>query len=74
MKERGDSLLEQTQKMCQIVLKHVHESETFNVGDKTLRERTERPVIDHDDLSHEKIMVNTRRTWTSEFQGYHIPL
>ena len=36
----------------------VRESETFNVGDKTLRERTERPVIDHDNLSHEKIMVN----------------
>ena len=36
----------------------VHESETFNVGDKTLRERTVRPVIDHDNLSHEKIMVN----------------
>ena len=36
----------------------VHESETFNVGDKTLRERTERPVIDRDNLSHEKIMVN----------------
>ena len=36
----------------------VHESETFNVGDKTLRERTGRPVIDHDGLSHEKIMVN----------------
>ena len=36
----------------------VHESETFNVGDKTLRERTGRPVIDHDNLSHEKIMVN----------------
>ena len=35
-----------------------HESETFNVGDKTLRERTERPVIDRDNLSHEKIMVN----------------
>ena len=32
----------------------VHESETFNVGDKTLRERTVRPVIDHDKLSHEK--------------------
>ena len=30
-----------------------HESETFNVGDKTLRERTGRPVIDHDNLSHE---------------------
>ena len=36
----------------------VHESETFNVGDETLRERTWRPVIDHDDLSHESIMVN----------------
>ena len=36
----------------------VHESETFNVGDETLRERTVRHVIDHDDLSHEKIMVN----------------
>ena len=35
-----------------------HESETTNVGDKTLRERTVRPVIDNDDLSHEKIMVN----------------
>ena len=34
-----------------------HESETFNVGDETLRERTGRPVFDHD-LSHEKIMVN----------------
>ena len=36
----------------------VHESETFNVGDKTLRERTERPVVDHDDVSREKMMVN----------------
>ena len=36
----------------------VHDSETFNVGDKTLRERTERPVIDHDNLCHEKIFVN----------------
>ena len=36
----------------------VHESDTFNVGDKTLPERTGRPVIDHDYLSHEKIMVN----------------
>ena len=35
-----------------------HESEKFNVGDETLRERTERPVFDHDNLSHEKIMVN----------------
>ena len=36
----------------------VHESETFNVGDKTLRERTERPVVDHDNLSHEQTMLN----------------
>ena len=35
-----------------------HESETFHVGDKTLRERTVRPVIDHDNLSHEQMMVN----------------
>ena len=35
-----------------------HESETFNVGDKTVRERTVRPVIDHDNLSHEQTMVN----------------
>ena len=35
-----------------------HEIETFIVGDETLRERTVRPVIDHDDLSHESIMVN----------------
>ena len=36
-----------------------HESETFNVGDnKTLRERTERPVVDHDNLSHEQTMLN----------------
>ena len=33
-----------------------HESETFNVGDETLRERTGKSVVDHD-LSHEKIMV-----------------
>ena len=36
----------------------LHESKTSNVGDKTLRERTERPVIDHDNLSHEQTMVN----------------
>ena len=36
---------------------NVYESETFNVGDETLRERTERSVADHD-LSHESIMVN----------------
>ena len=36
----------------------VHESETFNVADKTLREKTGKPVIDHDNLSHEQIMVD----------------
>ena len=34
-----------------------HESETFNVGDETLRERTERSVADHD-VSQESMMVN----------------
>ena len=35
-----------------------HESETFDVGDKTLRKRTERPVVNHDDSSHEQTMLN----------------
>ena len=34
-----------------------HESETFNVEDEKLRERTERSVADHD-VSHESMMVN----------------
>ena len=34
-----------------------HESETFNVGDETLRNRTERSIADHD-VSHKSIMVN----------------
>ena len=36
----------------------LHESETFNVGDKTLRERTGRRVVDYDGLSHEQTMLN----------------
>ena len=35
-----------------------HESERFNVGDKTLRGRTERPVANHDDSGHEQTMLN----------------
>ena len=34
-----------------------HVSETFNVGDERLRERTDRSIADHD-VSHESIMVN----------------
>ena len=34
-----------------------HESDTFNVGDETLRERTERSLA-HTDVSHESMMVN----------------
>ena len=49
-----------------------HESEMFNVGDETLRERTERSVADHD-VTHESIIVN-EADMTSEFQDYHIPL
>ena len=35
-----------------------HESERFNVGDETLRERSERSAVDHDNLSHEQTMLN----------------
>ena len=34
-----------------------HESETFNVGDETLREKKERSVTDHD-VSHEQTKLN----------------
>ena len=45
--------------MCQIVLKHVlfTKAKHSTLETKTLRERTGRPVIDHD-VSHESIMVN----------------
>ena len=60
MQERGYSLLRQTQKMCQIVVETLsfQEIKTFNVGDKTIRERTGRPVVDHDNLSHEQTLLN----------------
>ena len=53
-------MLEQTQKNVpdSSQTRSCHESETFNVGDKTLRERTVRPVVDHDNLSHEQTMLN----------------
>ena len=35
-----------------------HESERFNVGDETLRERSGWPVVNHDDFSHEQTMLN----------------
>ena len=35
-----------------------HESIKFNVEDETLRDRSGQPVVNHDDLSHEQIMVN----------------
>ena len=35
-----------------------HESQRFNVGDKTLRERTERPVVNRDELGHEQNKLN----------------
>ena len=36
----------------------VHESETLNVGHKTLRERTVRPVVNHDESGHKQTMLN----------------
>ena len=59
MKERGDSLLEQTQNMCQILLKHVLVMKaTRSTLETTFRERTERLVVDHDKLSHEQTMLD----------------
>ena len=60
MRERGDSLLKQTQKMCQIILKHVQfmKGKHSTLEIETLRERTGRPVVNHDDSSHEQTMLN----------------
>ena len=58
MKERGDSLLKQTQKMCQIVLKHFFFMKTkHSTLETTLRSRTEKPVVDHDNLGHVQTML-----------------
>ena len=61
MIDRGNPLLKQTQKMCQMVANQArscHESKRFNVGDETLRDRSGQPVVNHDDLSHEQTMLN----------------
>ena len=38
-----------------------HESIRFKVGDETLDDRTGRPVVNHDDFSHEKTMLKECR-------------
>ena len=60
MRERRDSLLKQTQKMCQIVLSHVlfMNKESPNVGHKTLRDRSGQAAVNHDDSSIEQTMLN----------------
>ena len=35
-----------------------HESVSFNVGDETIRDRTGKPVVNHDGSSHEQTMLN----------------
>ena len=35
-----------------------HKSISFNVGDETIRDRTEQPVVNHDASSHEQTMLN----------------
>ena len=59
MRERGDSLLKQPQKMCQIVLKHVlfMKAKGSTLETKHFVRVRGDPFIDHDNLSHEKIMV-----------------
>ena len=60
MIDRGNPLLKQTWKMCQMVAKHVlvMKASRFNVGDETLRDRSRQPVVNHDDSSHEQTMLN----------------
>ena len=38
-----------------------HESIRFNVGDETIRDRTEQPVLNCDESSHEQTMLNEVR-------------
>ena len=75
MRERGDSLLKQTQKMCQIVLKHVlfmiAKHSTLEIK-HFVRERGD-PLLIMTICVMRKYLW-TRRTWTSEFQGHHILL
>ena len=68
--ERTGRLVVETNMPNGFQTRSVHGSETFNVG-KTLREKTGRPVVDHDNLSHEKIMVNEA---DMDFQDFHILL
>ena len=35
-----------------------HESETFNVGDETIHDRAEQPVVNRDESGHEQTMLN----------------
>ena len=59
MIDRGNPLLKQTENVpdgCQT--RSCHESIRFNVGDETLRDRSEQPVVNHDDSSHEQTMLN----------------
>ena len=49
--------------MCQTVPKHVllmKAQTSFNVGDKTFRERTVRPVVNRDESGHEQTMLNEK--------------
>ena len=47
--------------MCQKVptqTRSCHESIRFDVGDETIRDRTEQPVVNHDESSHKQTMLN----------------
>ena len=55
--ERPDATLNTAEVQDSSRVRSAHESETFDVGDETLRERTERSVADHDE-NHEPMMVN----------------
>ena len=59
MIERCNPLLKQTENVpdgCQA--RSCHKSIRFNVGDETIRDRMEQPVVNHDESSHEQTMLN----------------
>ena len=59
MIERGNPLLKHTDNVPDgSQTRSFHESISFNVGDETIRDRTEQPVENRDESSHEQTMLN----------------
>ena len=77
MIERGNPLLKHTENVPEgPQTRSCHESIRFNVGDETIRERTEQPVENHDEShepDNEQTMLN-EVNMDFRIPGLHIPL